>query len=217
MKIKGVFVGVLALISLNGCSSINNTTSDVENDMISESNTMVEENNNKRDPSELKSAIRGDEFDFDTIKGDVPDKNFKTGPFTINVYDIRLGYLMPKSKDFLKHLNDKKEKQAIMLTLNIEYSEDKKAFLDFDKITIKTDTGEELKPDLFLSEFRGEYTEKGGNVGDFLYYPKDDIREINELKVHIENPQDENDKKIGDSLDIIIKFNDDGDIESISQ
>lgn len=217
MKIKGILVGILALITLSGCSNMSNTTIDVEYNLISQDEDIEEENDNKRDPSEIKSIIVGDDFDFDNIKGDVLDKNFKTGPFTINVSDIRIGYLIPKSKDFLKHFNDEKEKQAIFLTLNIEYSKDKKAFFDFDKVTIKTDTGEELKPDLILSEFNGEFTEKGGNFGEFLYYPKEDIREINELKLHMENPKDGNNKKIGDSLDIIIKFNDDGDIESISQ
>lgn len=243
MKLKKVLVCALALGLLSGCggdkeAKKEETKAPVSTEESVEKEEAKEEPESKEEPEEeteevakeiqddvldtsdpknIGKTFKNEGMEFKVLKTGYVENEFTTGPIKVKIGGVSIGEMTITDETALAFLGeDYENKPTIVIDAVVENTEDKKMNFYIDQSSITTNTKEQVESNLLLSGGEGEFL---GNVEKeipIFFNPETDINEINEIKMYIDKPNDENFSSVGEDLVITIKFNDKGEVESIS-
>lgn len=244
MKLKKVLVCALALGLLSGCGGDKeekkeetkapvSTEESVEKDEAKEEPESKEEPEeveevkeevvdgsddvNITDPKMIGKTVDEDDVKITVVKAGKADNTFEKGPMKIEITGVSLCKTTLKDEEAKAVAGDLEEAPTIVVSANIENTTDKKVNFFFSQSKIATNTQEQIEPDSLFSDIDGEYL---GNVKQDIavsYFPESDLEDINEIKLYTHAPYiSDGDNSDHEDLVITIKFNDKGEVESIS-
>ena len=230
MKLKKVLACALALGILSGCGGDKTETKKEEpkqETKIEESTSKEEKEEEKAeevveeidisDPKSIGKTMSNEAIEYKVTKAGYTSNSFKTGPFEITIAGASMGNLTVKDETLEAFTGEMKEVPSIIIAATIENTSDEKIDFFFGQSSLTTNTKEQLEFDPYLSQPDGEYL---GNVEKdviMVYHPKSNLDEIKEIKLYPHAPfSSEKVENVGEEITVTIKFNDKGEVESIS-
>lgn len=165
---------------------------------------------------EENSRINKEEFDSDhivetdlgtlylTYKEKDLDFNAESGPIDFTVSGIQIGDLEEAEEH--KGLFGK-EVAIITLTMESLNTSDNTISFYPNKANLTTDAGDDVEADTFFSDtIGGEYEGKVETKGDVIFIVDSAAKDIGQLQLQIFEPKDENDKSLGNPIDLKINL-----------
>lgn len=232
MKNKGLGLAIAALLLLSACGSEEGgSASEVETDPQESSSAELEEA--QGDSSEAESTSEesngGDtepsdadsEGEWDTQVGEQVEneggtftlharqddvETIETGPITMEIEQVNAasGELSPEMQKMI----EKENIDYVQIDLTVENAGEEDTTFYASQATIATSTGEQLEPDLWLSDhIAGDLMSGTSHSGSFYFVLENSKAEdVESVRVTWSAPVDANYEEVGEAVDIDVEL-----------
>ena len=142
-----------------------------------------------------------------TVKDIDFNQTFTTGPFNITIDKVQVSDIM--TNDDMKSMFDGKDEiTSIAMSVKVENTSDDELNFYPDQAEITTDTKEQIKAEMFLSdsvggEFKGQIIKEG----TIIFVANSKAEDINKLTLFIDGPSNQDFDRVGEDLKIDIDLN----------
>ncbi|MBB6450986.1 hypothetical protein HNR44_002976 [Geomicrobium halophilum] len=229
MKKYLVSIGMGSLLVLSACGEDGNGSNEADTDETDEETEDVSAEEDDSDIDEEEEGNEDDESDEDgedaaTTEGGhevgetVSDENgeqtlvsladdvgtFETGPIILEIE--KANGVSAVFEGEAAALLDQDEAEYIQVDMNVENTSEDDIMFYASQATLITDTGEQLDPDMFLSDHMdGEYFGEVSKSGSSYYFLENSTAdEVQSIELRYSAPTDEDFMDVGDELQIEI-------------
>lgn len=142
-----------------------------------------------------------------TVKDIDFNQTFTSGSFNITINKVQVTDIM--TNDEMKSMFDGKDEiTSIAMSIKVENTSDDELNYYPDQAEVTTDTKEQIKAEMFLSdsvggEFKGQIIKEG----TIIFVANSKAEDINKLTLFIDGPSNQDFDKVGDDLKIDIDLN----------
>lgn len=217
MKKKLAIITLLLTLSLTlfACGKKDEPQKEAQEPQTQESTESAETKEETETPQETpkeEKAPTGEWEDVDgakrkTVKDIDFDQTFTSGPFNVTINKVQVSDIMTNEE--LKSMFDGKDEiTSIAMSVKVENTSDDELNYYPDQAEITTDTKEQIKAEMFLSdsvggEFKGQIIKEG----TIIFVANSKAEDINKLTLFIDGPSNQDFDKVGEDLKIDIDLN----------
>ena len=194
-----LFVGV---VFLTGCGGNGDVNEGNDSPAAEEKNDEEEKANNDHLSVGDTRETEGGHF---TLKGvNYNIEKIDVGPAIVDVMHVKTvsAVLAGEMKEFF----EEDELEYISIDMYVENTSGKDIIYFAGQAEIVTDTGEQLSPDIWMSDhIEGEMREGVKQTGNLVYIMKHSkAQDVNSVRIIIDAPLDENWNTIGEKIDVTV-------------
>ncbi|MFJ6415059.1 hypothetical protein ACIQLG_19960 [Terribacillus saccharophilus] len=212
-KLLGILFAAMLVFVLAACGS-DNTSKEEEGNKSSEEETSASTENAEKEEAEPaeEATTEGGTSIGETVSNEGGDHTlvslaedvgtFESGPMTLNI--TKVNGVSSKLKGQLATMMDTEELEYIQVDMNAESSSDENVSFYPSQATLVTDTGEQLEPDMMMSEHMdGEFMGKVKKEGINHYILQNSkAADVKHVKLVITGATDSNFEKVGEDITV---------------
>ncbi|PAF19708.1 hypothetical protein [Terribacillus saccharophilus] len=216
-KLLGILFAAMLVFVLAACGS-DNTSKEEEGNTSEEETTANAESAEKEEaePAE-ETTTEGGTSIGETVSNEGGDHTlvslaedvgtFESGPMTLNI--TKVNGVSSKLKGQLATMMDTEELEYIQVDMNAESSSDENVSFYPSQATLVTDTGEQLEPDMMMSEHMdGEFMGKVKKEGiNYYILEQSKAADVKHVKLVVSGATDSNFEKVGEDITIETDLN----------
>lgn len=217
MKKKLAIITLLLILSLTlfACGKKDEPQKEAQEPQTQESTESAETKEENETPQEAPAEEKtptGEWEDVDgakrrTVKDIDFDQTFTSGPFNVTINKVQVSDIMT-SEELKSMFDGKDEITSIAMSVKVENTSDDALNFYPDQAEITTDTKEQIKAEMFLSdsvggEFKGQIIKEG----TIIFVANSKAEDINKLTLFIDGPSNQDFDRVGEDLKIDIDLN----------
>lgn len=211
-KLLGILFAAMLVFVLAACGSDNTSKEEEGNKASEEETTASTESSEEEAESAEEATTEGGTSIGETVSNEGGDHElvslaedvgtFESGPMTLNI--TKVNGVSSKLKGQLATMMDTEELEYIQVDMNAESSSDETVSFYPSQATLVTDTGEQLEPDMMMSEHMdGEFMGKVKKEGiNYYILEQSKAADVKHVKLVITGATDSNFEKVGEDITV---------------
>lgn len=183
----------------------NDNETEVEEESEEESETMTSEENEEKD-AKVGDVIKGEAGDSTLVSRTDDVGTFESGPIVLEIEKAN-GVSLDVNDDFVD-MFDSEEVEYIQVDMKVENTSEDNVTFYASQATMTTNTGEQLEPDMLLSDhIDGEYLGEVNKSGSSFYILENSKAEdVESIKLFFSAPDDEDFESVGEDIEVEISL-----------
>lgn len=208
-KLLGILFAAMLIFVLAACGS-DNASKEKESNASSEEETTASTESSEEEAEE--ATTEGGTSIGETVSNEGGDHTlvslaedvgtFESGPMTLNI--SKINGVSSTIKGDLADIMETEELEYIQVDMNVESSSDDTLSFYPSQATLVTDTGEQLEPDMIMSEhIDGEFMGKVKKEGiNYYILEQSKAADVKHVKLVITGATDANFEKVGEDITV---------------
>ncbi|MFS0560087.1 hypothetical protein AB1K91_05055 [Terribacillus sp. 179-K 1B1 HS] len=211
-KILGIMFAAMLIFVLAACGSDNTSKEEEGKTSEEETTASAESNKEEAESAEEEATTEGGTSIGETVSNDGGDHKlvslaedvgtFESGPMTLNI--TKVNGVSSTLKGDLADLMETDNLEYIQVDMNVESSSDENLSFYPSQATLVTDTGEQLEPDMIMSEhIDGEFMGKVKKEGiNYYMLEQSKAADVKHVKLVVDGATDSNFEKVGEDITV---------------